>query len=124
MRANQYFSSLLKGYIKIRCHSPLLAAIRQRAERHAWPGNVRELENWIKWVLACQSHLCDMQGALDVARRSKVFPECADALAVPAVAAQLPLKEIRHQAERQRMREVMEFVNGGQRQACEILKIR
>ena len=86
---------------------------------------MRELENRVGWVLACQNHVCDAQGAVDVARRSKGLPECADplALAVPAVAAQPPSKEIRHQAEHQRVREVLEFVNGDQRQACEILEI-
>ena len=86
---------------------------------------MRELENWVGWVLACQSHVCDAQGAVDVARRSKVFPECANplALAVPAAAAQPPLKKIRYQTEHQRVREVLEFVKGGQWQAGEILEI-
>ena len=74
-------------------------------------------------MLACQSHVSDTQGAVDVARRSKGLPECPDPLAVPAAAAQTPLKEIRYQTEQQRVREVRESVNGDQWQACEILEI-
>ena len=114
-----------RGCVKTRRHSH--PASRRTATRraHAWPGDVRELENRVGWVWACQNYVCDAQGAVDVARRSKVFPECTDplALAVPAAAAQPPLKEIRYQTEQQRVREVRESVNGDQWQACEILEI-
>ena len=84
-----------RGCEKLAAIHTLLAAVLQRAERYAWPGNVHELENRAGWVLAWQSHVCDTQGAVDVARRSKGLPEYADplALAVPAAAAQPPLKK-------------------------------
>ena len=43
-------------------------------------------------------------------------------VAAPA-AARMQLKDTRHHAEQQRVREVLESVNGDQRQACEILGI-
>ena len=107
----------------------LLAAVLQRAERYAWPGNVRELENWVERVLACHAYVCTAQGAVDGVRLLEVFPECADplalalALSLPGAAAQPLLKETRRRAEQQRVREVLESVNGDQRQACAILGI-
>ena len=95
----------------------LLAAVLQRAERYAWPGNVRELENWVERVLACHASLCDAQGVLDAVRLQELFPECA----TPQSA--LALRDTRHQAEQQRLREVLASVGGDQRQACAILGI-
>ncbi len=103
----------------------LLAAVLQRAQGHSWPGNVRELENWVERVLACQGYVCGAQGAVDAARLLEVFPECAGPLplAASAAARQPHLKETRRYAEQQRVREVLESVNGDQRQACEVLGI-
>ena len=110
----------------------LLATVLQRAGRYAWPGNVRELENWVERALACQSYVCGAQSAVggegavaavDAARLWEVFPECAAPLALAATASQVPLKETRRRAEQKRVREVLESVNGDQRQACEILGI-
>ena len=78
---------------------------------------MRELENWIERLLACHATLCDAQGVLDAARLQELFPECA---APPPASA---LKDTRHQAEQQRLREVLAPVNGDQRQACAILGI-
>ena len=95
----------------------LLAAVLQRAAGHRWPGNVRELENWVERVLACHASLCDAQGVLDAVRLQELFPECA----TPQSA--LALRDTRHQAEQQRLREVLASVGGDQRQACAILGI-
>ncbi|MBP6600139.1 MAG: propionate catabolism operon regulatory protein PrpR [Giesbergeria sp.] len=95
----------------------LLTAVLQPAAHHRWPGNVRELENWVERLLACHASLCDAQGALDAARLQELFPECA---APPPASA---LKDTRHQAEQQHLREVLASVNGDQRQACAILGI-
>lgn len=101
----------------------LLAAVLQRADGHPWPGNVRELENWIERLLACQSYVCNAQGKVNAARLLEVFPECAHPLPQAAPLAPLPLKDTRHRAEQQRVREVLDAVHGDQRQACEILGI-
>ena len=113
----------------------LLAIVLQRAATYTWPGNVRELENWVERLLACQGYVCNAQGAADVARLQEVFPECAErlhplanrpqALAVTTAVAHppMPLKDTRHRAEQQRVREVLDAVHGDQRQACEILGI-
>ncbi len=105
----------------------LLTTVLQRTVAYPWPGNVRELENWTERLLACQNYVCDAQGGVDAARLLEVFPECAEPapLAAPdnAPAAALPLKDIRHRAEQQRVREVLASVGGDQRQACEILGV-
>ena len=69
--------------------------------------------------------MCDAQSAVDAVRLLEVFPECAGPLpvAAPAAARPMQLKEIRRHAEQQRVREVLESVNGDQRQACEVLGI-
>lgn len=61
-------------------------------------------------------------------RLRELFPECGGAgqgtvQALPAQQRQLQLREARRDAERQRMREVLEQVQGDQRRACEILGI-
>ena len=105
----------------------LLAAVLHRAAGHTWPGNVRELENWVERLWACHGYVCNALGTVDAARLLEVFPECAGplALATPVATMQtpLPLKDTRRQAEQQRVREVLESVNGDQRQACEVLGI-
>ena len=105
----------------------LLAAVLQHAHAnaHTWPGNVRELENWVERVLACQAYVCDAQGGVNTARLTDVFAECAGPQPLPgAIAArQPPLKDTRHRAEQQRVREVLESVNGDQQKACGILGI-
>ena len=55
----------------------------------------------------------------------KVMPmHCThQALAAPAAARPPLLKDTRRHAEQQRVREVLEYVSGDQRQACEILGI-
>ncbi len=105
----------------------LLASVLQLAGAHTWPGNVRELENWVERLLACHAYVCDAQGRADTARLLEVFPECAGPLA-PTVsgatpATPWPLKATRRHAEQQRVREVLQSVQGDQRQACEILGI-
>ena len=105
----------------------LLAAVLQRTATYAWPGNVRELENWTERLLACQNYVCNAQGEVDAARLLEVFPECAKPAPPAALGnapvSPLPLKDTRHRAEQQRVREVLASVGGDQRQACEILGI-
>ncbi|MBY0412475.1 MAG: propionate catabolism operon regulatory protein PrpR, partial [Burkholderiaceae bacterium] len=103
----------------------LLAAVLQRAQGHTWPGNVRELENWVERLLACHAYVCDAQGVVNMARLTDVFAECAgpQPLVGAITARQPPLKDTRHRAEQQRVREVLEAVQGDQRQACEVLGI-
>lgn len=105
----------------------LLTTVLQRTVAYPWPGNVRELENWTERLLACQNYVCDAQGGVDAVRLLEVFPECAEPvpLAAPdnAPATPVPLKDTRHRAEQQRVREVLASVGGDQRQACEILGI-
>ena len=104
--------------------STLLAAMLQRAQGHTWPGNVRELENWVERLLACQGYVCNAPGVVDTARLLEVFPECAEPLGAPVdPQPPAPLKDTRHRAEQQRVREVLDSVQGDQRQACEILGI-
>ena len=96
------------------------------AVHYAWPGNVRELDNWIERLVACQNYLCDDAGHPIEQRLLEVFPECAgtpllDAEPVPQQQARL--KDTRQQAERDRVREVLESVQGDQKRACEILAI-
>ena len=105
----------------------LLLAVLALADGYTWPGNVRELENWVERLLACTGYVCDARGTADAARLLEVFPECASplTLAMPVATMQthLPLKDTRRQAEQQHLREVLESVNGDQRQACEVLGI-
>ena len=105
----------------------LLATVLQRAVAYLWPGNVRELENWTERLLACQNYVCNAQGEVDAARLLEVFPECAEPVPLAALdhapAIPLPLKDTRHRAEQQRVREVLASVGGDQRLACEILGI-
>ncbi|MET1115178.1 MAG: propionate catabolism operon regulatory protein PrpR [Comamonas sp.] len=115
----------------------LLDAILAHAAHHLWPGNVRELHNWVERLLACQHYLCvpagdrEVGGAqhvalqLDAARLVEIFPECACALplAAPAAARQARLRDTARDAERARVREVLDSVDGNQGRACEILGI-
>ena len=87
---------------------------------------MRELDNWIERLVACQNYLCDDAGHPIEQRLLEVFPECAgtpllDAEPVPQQQARL--KDTRQQAERDRVREVLESVQGDQKRACEILAI-
>ena len=107
---------------------PLLAALLELASGHRWPGNARELDNWVERLLACRHDLRDSAGRVDMGRLRELFPECDGAgqgtvQALPAQQRQLQLREARRDAERQRMREVLEQVQGDQRRACEILGI-
>ena len=107
---------------------PLLAALLELAAGHRWPGNARELDNWMERLLACRQDLCDGAGRVDPARLRELFPECGLpgpglAQALPAQERQLQLREARRDADRQRVREVLEQVRGDQRSACEILGI-
>ena len=105
----------------------LLASVLQSAQAHAhtWPGNVRELENWVERLLACQAYVCDAHGVVDATRLAEVFPECAGPpLRASTLAARQPqLKDTRHRAEQQHVREVLDAVKGDQRQACALLGI-
>lgn len=103
----------------------LLAALLELASGHRWPGNARELDNWVERLLACRHDLRDSAGRVDMGRLRELFPECDGAgqgaiQALPAQQRQLQLREARRDAERQRMREVLEQVQGDQRRACEI----
>lgn len=107
---------------------PLLEALLDLAAAHRWPGNARELDNWVERLLACRHDLRDSAGRVDMGRLRELFPECDGAgqgtvQALPAQQRQLQLREARRDAERQRMREVLEQVQGDQRRACEILGI-
>lgn len=103
----------------------LLQAVLSHAAAHDWPGNVRELDNWVERLLACHADLCLADGSLDMARLQDIFPECAALmpLAAPVAATRNRLRDIRRDAERQRLREVLESVNGDQTQACALLGI-
>ncbi|XAH25945.1 propionate catabolism operon regulatory protein PrpR [Xylophilus sp. GW821-FHT01B05] len=97
-----------------------LAALLELAAGYAWPGNVRELENMVERLLACHGYLAPA-GGLDRARLLEVFPECAQAR--PAPVRDSLLKDARRAAEQRRVREVLQSVQGDQRQACAILGI-
>jgi propionate catabolism operon transcriptional regulator len=97
-----------------------LAALLELATGYGWPGNVRELENLVERLLACHRYLAP-GGRLDRTRLLEVFPECAQAR--PAPVRDLLLKDARVTAERRRVREVLQSVQGHQDQACAILGI-
>ncbi len=100
--------------------SAWLAALLELAAGYGWPGNVRELENLVERLLACHGYLAP-EGRLDRARLLEVFAECTQAR--PAPARNRLLKGARTAAERQRVREVLQSVQGDQDQACVILGI-
>ncbi|MDR0216133.1 MAG: propionate catabolism operon regulatory protein PrpR [Comamonas sp.] len=110
-------------------HKPmgdLLAAVLGHAAAHDWPGNVRELDNWVERLLACHADLRTAEdGSLDASRLQEIFPECAPLmpLATALAASRSRLRDTRREAERQRVREVMDSVGGDQGRACEILGI-
>ncbi len=79
-----------------------------------------ELENLVERLLACHGYLAP-EGRLDRARLLEVFAECTQAR--PAPARNRLLKGARTAAERQRVREVLQSVQGDQDQACAILGI-
>ena len=93
------------------------------AADYGWPGNVRELDNWVERLLACQPHLCDAQGQPDAVRLADVFAECADPIAAAAAVGKTRLKDGSREAERQRVHQVLQSVDGNQTRACEILGI-
>jgi propionate catabolism operon transcriptional regulator len=105
-----------------------LDAVLDCAGGHGWPGNARELDNWVERLLACRQDLCQ-GGGVDPARLWEVFPECGPAPGRGASGTAIAptrqplLREARRQAERQRVREVLEQVQGDQRRACDILGI-
>ncbi len=100
--------------------SAWLAALLELASGYGWPGNVRELENLVERLLACHGYLAP-GGRMDRARLLEVFPECAQER--PAPVRERLLKGARVAAERQRVREVLQSVQGDQGQACAILGI-
>ncbi|MBV8249985.1 MAG: sigma 54-interacting transcriptional regulator, partial [Comamonas sp.] len=107
----------------------MLDAVLLRAQAYSWPGNVRELDNWVERLLACRHYLApsaqDGAAGPDAARLLEIFPECAPLvpLAASEAARKTRLKDAARQAERQRVREVLESVDGDQGRACEILGI-
>jgi propionate catabolism operon transcriptional regulator len=107
----------------------LLEAVLLHAGEHRWPGNVRELDNWVERLVACQDYLCvagdGRPPALDAARLLEIFPECSAgvALAVPQAARKSRLRDASRLAERERVREVLERVQGDQGRACAELGI-
>ncbi len=98
----------------------LLAALLELAAGYAWPGNVRELENMVERLLACHATLAPA-GRIDRARLLELIPECSQAR--PAPVRDSLLKDARRAAELRRVREVLQSVNGDQRQACALLGI-
>ncbi|KLN52085.1 propionate catabolism operon regulatory protein PrpR [Variovorax paradoxus] len=100
--------------------SAWLAALLELAAGYSWPGNVRELENLVERLLACHGYLSPA-GRLDRGRLLEMFPECTQAR--PAPVRERLLKGARVAAERQRVREVLQSVQGDQNQACAILGI-
>ncbi len=101
----------------------LLQAMLAHAADYGWPGNVRELDNWVERLLACQPHLCDAQGQPDAVRLAEVFVECAAPIAAAAAVGKTRLKDSSREAERQRVQQVLQSVDGNQARACEILGI-
>lgn len=99
---------------------PWLAALLELATGYGWPGNVRELENLVERLLACHRYMAP-GGRLDRTRLLEVFPECTQAR--PAPVRDRLLKDARVAAERRRVREVLQAVQGNQDQACTILGI-
>ncbi|MDB5938300.1 MAG: propionate catabolism activator, Fis family, partial [Polaromonas sp.] len=99
---------------------PWLAALLELATGYGWPGNVRELENLVERLLACHRYVAP-GGRLDHTRLLEVFPECTQAR--PALVRDGLLKDARVAAERRRVREVLQAVQGNQDQACAILGI-
>jgi propionate catabolism operon transcriptional regulator len=97
-----------------------LAALLELTEGYAWPGNVRELENLVERLLACHGYLAPA-GQLNRARLLEVFSECTQAR--PTLMRERLLKSARIAAERQRVREVLQSVQGDQDRACAILGI-
>ncbi len=100
--------------------SAWLAALLELAAGYGWPGNVRELENLVERLLACHGYLAP-GGRMDRARLLEVFAECTQERPVPV--RERLLKGARVAAERQRVREVLQSVQGHQDQACAILGI-
>ncbi|QIL80405.1 propionate catabolism operon regulatory protein PrpR [Diaphorobacter sp. HDW4A] len=104
----------------------LLRRLLTMADAHVWPGNVRELDNWIERLVACREFLREGLDETGDARLREVFPEC-DVARIhpqePPKQQQARLKETRQQAERERVREVLESVQGDQTRACEILGV-
>ncbi len=109
----------------------LLQRLLNLAARHTWPGNVRELNNWIERLMACRDLLRVAASAGESLDRRLLglFPECSPQEIVPQSDSvqqhqrQARLKDTRQQAERERVREVLESVQGDQKRACEILGI-
>lgn len=97
-----------------------LVALLDLAAGYGWPGNVRELENLVERLLACHAWLAP-GGRVDRARLLEVFPECTQQR--PAPVRERLLKGARLAAERQRVREVLQSVQGDQAQACALLGI-
>lgn len=92
---------------------------------YSWSGNVRELDNWVERLVACR-HLLDEAAVNERAQRLlDIFPECRMAHAHGESLPQQPtrLRDTREHAERLRVREVLESVQGDQKKACELLGI-
>lgn len=106
----------------------LLDELLALSEGYGWPGNVRELDNWIERLVACGPYLDSEDGATRRQRLLEVFCECAAASRSreedeAPLQQQARLRDTRQQAERDRVREVLESVQGDQKRACEILGI-
>ncbi|WP_280192551.1 propionate catabolism operon regulatory protein PrpR [Delftia sp. PS-11] len=107
----------------------LLSVLLEHAAGYGWPGNARELDNWVERLLACRDDLddglCDGAGPAGVQPWLEVFPECRPRAPDTSATAGRPamLRDARREAERRRVREVLQEVQGDQRRACEILGI-
>lgn len=92
---------------------------------YGWSGNVRELDNWVERLVACRHLLAEASVNERAQRLLDIFPECRMAHAHGESLPQQPtrLRDTREQAERLRVREVLESVQGDQKKACELLGI-
>lgn len=99
---------------------PLLNTLLGLSADYPWPGNVRELENMIERLIACRDYLAP-HACVESTRFTELFPECL--VTQPSGQRKTLLREARLAADLQRVREVLDSVQGDQMQACKKLGI-